>query len=626
MDLGTITPTPTLPLAEAVNQSLRLFTGTCQVSTARLLDTAGGTTSVYSVLLRPGATVEDPVAIDSVLAVLLYEEQLTLDNMRTAYERIRQAKARPKTKGLPIELEMMPGLIVARDSQLALEQISEEMSRLTATIPSQHWPDAVAVLARGIINYTAQDPAGITKGGDLFLPAPSLVGGSSPVPSVFVRKVIRATGDQTFNKVISLVLARIGIAQLGVDTPNFQDFLKRTPSHGISTETYQFDLNYALRVMTIEHALAAQLPRERFDVMRGKELLGSAQFTPWQDGGVLVVQGRFPIEGLLVYLPGISPRQLGNFRGPDLQVSFVLPISWEGFVEALNLFQRRSNMRVKRREPKGVVQTFADEGTASPFVSRLMLGVMRIRDAVYYDADAKARFDEIYEPVLSGLRDAREASKELQRLWENHHAKVVSGEIARVQQGMIYVNDGIDRKLKKELDSFLNTSVRVVKVAMQDLAGFHGVDIGFLFKKQATFQSAVDDLQNSDAILSMYLNATRCWSEPLVMMRNDLEHGTVRPTKTSYETDNGAVRAVEPTLGNVPITVFARQGLDRVSCFVEELTVYCLKKKLPAGIDITEQPHATRDESVPLRFHLTVSTGELPAWKLAAHEQPFDHV
>ncbi len=170
----------------------------------------------------------------------------------------------------------------------------------------------------------------------------------------------------------------------------------------------------------------------------------------------------------------------------------------------------------------------------------------------------------------------------------------------------------------------MNTAVRVVKQGMQLLTEHHGVDIGFLFKKQPAFEAGVYALKKTDPVLAEYLDATRGWSEPLVLMRNDLEHGTVPSPKVAYKNENGKVRACEPMVNTMPMTGFTGQALDRVCCFAEELTVYCLKKKLPQGIDITEQPLAERDKDVPLRFQLCVFPGGLPPWVLSAHGRAFD--
>jgi hypothetical protein len=76
---------------------------------------------------------------------------------------------------------------------------------------------------------------------------------------------------------------------------------------------------------------------------------------------------------------------------------------------------------------------------------------MQIRDAAHNDTASRLRFDELYELVMSGLRDAREASKEIEKLWRDHKAKVESGTIARVPRGTIYVDEYIDRPLNRDL-------------------------------------------------------------------------------------------------------------------------------------------------------------------------------
>ena len=80
-----------------------------------------------------------------------------------------------------------------------------------------------------------------------------------------------------------------------------------------------------------------------------------------------------------------------------------------------------------------------------------------------------------------------------------------SGTIARVQRGTIYVDDHIDRPLRRAFDSFLNTAVRVVKQGMQLLTEHHAVDIGFLFKKQPAFEAGVNALKKTDPVLAEYL-------------------------------------------------------------------------------------------------------------------------
>ena len=133
-------------------------------------------------------------------------------------------------------------------------------------------------------------------------------------------------------------------------------------------------------------------------------------------------------------------------------------------------------------------------------------------------------------------------------------------------------------------------------------------------------------MRASDPMLADYLLATRRWSEPIVLMRNDLEHGTIPSPKISYTLDSIPVRAEEPRLNGQPITGFTNEVLDRICCFVEEITVFGLRKKLPRNFEITELPLADRDPIAPERFNVTVTPGGRQPWILAAHTRRFTEV
>ena len=122
-----------------------------------------------------------------------------------------------------------------------------------------------------------------------------------------VQKVIRAAADLTFNKVASLVIARVAIFKPRVKVPDYRELIKDMPSHGAATQTYQFNLANTLVPMTREQAIAARLPPDTFNIVSGKRTLGSVQYQSWQDGGVFVVRGAFPIDLFLVFLNEVVP-------------------------------------------------------------------------------------------------------------------------------------------------------------------------------------------------------------------------------------------------------------------------------------------------------------------------------
>ncbi len=621
---------PLKPLPEEINRLLALHIGSFRATTSCIVDVNGAATDTYSSVVHEGRSQDNAVPIANVAAVIDCYDTLTSENLQMGYHRIKAVKSLQKpdlitpAKG---EIHLTTGIILARNSSMTLEAISSEMGSLNAEMPSHYWPDAVGVLSDGLVNYSALTPAS-QRSGNFFLPTEP-IDASSPVPSIWVQKIIWPVGDLTVQKVVSLIVARVSIFQPGIKVTDYRELVKEMPSHGAATQTYQFNRSSVLVPMTKEQAIAAQLPQETFNIVSGREKLGSVQYQSWQDGGVFVVRGRFPLDIFLSVLneivPGLSANDMQYFRGDNVQVSYVLPVSRRQFLETLSLFdQRSSNMTVQRDESKILVQKVEDEGTTSPFFARLMIEVLTIRDCIYFNKDQQSHFDHLYDPVLSGLRNMREASRDIAKEWEEHRAKIESGQIIKRNGRNINIIEHIDRSLRRDLESFLNTAVRTIKQSLQALTKELGLEINFLFQKDSAFQTGIAKLRRSDAALAEYLIASRLWSEPLVLARNSLEHGTIPTPKVSYSINSYPVQAGEPQFDGRPITQFTIDVLDRVCCFCEELIVHGFRKQLPRGFDITEVPFAERDPISPIRFHVTIVPGGRTRWELAAHTKSFN--
>jgi hypothetical protein len=281
-------------------------------------------------------------------------------------------------------------------------------------------------------------------------------------------------------------------------------------------------------------------------------------------------------------------------------------------------------MVVRPDQTKVVFQKLADEGSRSPVMARLLIGVMRLRDAVFPDPTKRERFDELYEFVTSSLLSARTAAQETIQLWELHAREITSGEGPRVQGEAIFISKSVDKELRIKTESFLNAAVRTLKQGMQSLARELQADIGFLFKKQGAFNTGVATLKNSDPLLAEYMRQTRTWSENLLECRNAVEHeGWMLPPVT-YSRTAYAVEPHQPSISNQPVSEFVKLTCDRLMCFVEEVAAHCLQKRMPTGITITEIPLAERLADVPERFKLTLVVGGMPAWQIAFHETLFE--
>jgi hypothetical protein len=280
---------------------------------------------------------------------------------------------------------------------------------------------------------------------------------------------------------------------------------------------------------------------------------------------------------------------------------------------------------IVRKDPgRFVVQKLADEGTSSPFMARIFLGILHLRDAVFPDPATRDEFDKLYDFVTSAVSNARTASQNISRMWDEHTRKIKSGEIVRQQGTHIHIAETIDKNLRREVESFLNAATRALKTGMQNLGNSLNVDVGFLFSKPATFEKGVAALENTEPDLAEYLRRTRLWSEPLLKSRNDLEHELGVLSRVTYTPAGTGVAANEPIVAGMPVTQFVRHSFDRLICFVEEFAVQCMKRQLPSGSTITELALADRLVEAPERFRVTLASGGFPPWRIAFHASRFE--
>ncbi len=618
-------------LADILNRILGQYLGwPLKVTSGCLVDRHGNRTDsfasvVYATSESGAAAAPNEILADNAGVVIDAGESLDLEKFRASYRRIAQAKslkksAAPRLEGIPITTTTL-GIIFALRSTIPLEDIAEELARLNAQTPSREWPDMV-VASAGVINYAVQFP-GESVNGD-FLPPAEGASAAFTAP-LYVVIVMRPTGVYTFNRMLAFLIAHLGIFSPGSSLADWTQILEDVPKQAVTISGFQYNLSGDLLPVPRQFYDDRYLPPlpMRIEDQAGK-LLCTLQFLPWQDGGTILLRGELLLDGLLTFLGQEVLQRAGVVRRGNLQISYVLPITQAHFNQMLTRIQRQSNMVVRPPQTNFVVQKYSDEGSRSPFMARLLMGTMRLRDVVVPDSTKREAFDKSYEVVFSSLVNARTAAQKIIRVWEEHAQKVASGEVARLEGRTMHINESIDTELKKEVESFLNAAVRALKDGMQRVANETGVDIGFLFQKQEAFEARLTALEATNPILAKYLRQTRTWSERLIECRNAVEHeGWILP-RVTYSNTGSNIRAGEPAISGQGLTEFVRFIFDRLACFVEEVTVHCLQRMMPVGITITEIPFAQRLAEAPERFTVTMTSGGLTEWQITFHQSSFE--
>jgi hypothetical protein len=490
----------------------------------------------------------------------------------------------------------------------------------------REWLDMIAVSDIGVVSYACQIP-GKTGLGDIFPPDADAL--TKYVPAYYVIATMRPTVDGTFNKMISFIAGYTSVFSPGANVPNF-NLLVEGVSHNIVTLWgYQYNLAGELKPVPREFYKDRYLPPlpMRIEAKHG-ELLATVEFVPWQDGGVVLMRGEMPMGMILVYAGEQALKKAGLLKpAPDFQVSYVLPITRQNFTEMLARLNRQSNMVVKPTEPSLMIQKLGDEGTSTPFIARIFMGLTRLRDVIYHNPRERFEYDEVLDQTYSALTSARSAAKEIEELWESHSRRVASGEIAHVRGNAIQVDEEIHRELKRKFESFIYSAARALKEGTRNFGERMGKHIGFLFQQQAAFERGLVALQVTDPALASYLQATRAeWSEHLIETRNNIDHGGWSLPRVEYSSHNGSVVVKQPHIDGRTLTEFIRFMLDRLTCFVEDFTAHCLQSRMPQGVTITEIAIAERATEAPERFRLTLERGGLPKWTLTYRVGHFEEV
>ena len=208
---------------------------------------------------------------------------------------------------------------------------------------------------------------------------------------------------------------------------------------------------------------------------------------------------------------------------------------------------------------------------------------------------------------------------------EKHVIAVSAGQIARIQGPNIQVDEPIDKELRKEFENFVNLSGRILKHGMQKVTDTLQINIGFLFKKQQAFEKGMSAIRATDTSLANYLSETRKWSERLIEQRNAIEHdGWMLPKFIYARTATGGVQATQPHASGQSVVEFVEYMLDRLCCFVEDVSAHCLQTKMPAGISITELPAGQRVPEMPERFQLALTDGGTAIWRISYSAGKFE--
>jgi len=343
-----------------------------------------------------------------VAAVIDAYERIDLQTFRDSYRRIADAKKLKKSAPPQLDYPSSTttlGMIFALRAVPPMEELAEELDRLNRQTPNEQWPDMVVIASIGVINYAVQFPGEQSLSADFLPPAQRAVTTVAP-PPLYIVIVMRPTRTFTFNKMFSYLIVHLQIFSPGASLPDWRQALDEVPKYVVTVSGYQFNQTGTLAPVPrhlYNDRYLAPLPM-RVEDQQGT-LLCTLRFIPWQDGGVVLLHGRPLLEPFLLYLglDGDVLQRTQVVKRGDAQISSVLPITQNNFNEMLTRIHSQTNMVVSPDRTQLVPQKISDEGTRSPFIARLLMGILRLRDLAFLDATAREPFDSRFEFIVSSI-------------------------------------------------------------------------------------------------------------------------------------------------------------------------------------------------------------------------------
>jgi hypothetical protein len=624
---------PASGIADELNRQLNQVLGwPFRAASGTAIDRDGLTTAPFGTVVFTrvqGAEIPDEQAInieaDRLACAIDVTRTLDLEGLREAYARIAQAKTlkkSPAAQGVT-HTTITFGVIFAVAATVPLEHLADELDRLNRQTPDMHWPDMVVIASHGLISYAVQFPGEAAISAQWLPPGEGAL--ANYVPATYIVMIIKPSGGYTFNKMMHTVLAHLWVFSPGAALPDREAIVSGVSNNVLTQNGYQYNLAGELQPVPADQVQGRMLPLRTLLVQDRKgKTLAAVKFLKWQDGGVILLWGDLPLQGLMVFLGNAAMlRRAGTIRREGkLHLSHVLPITEQDFQGMLRRFQQQSNMVVRADPGKFVVQKLADEGASSPFMARLFIGVLKLGDTLP-DSEKQA-LEKVYEPLITTLLEIRTSAKELVDLYTDHAKKIADGSIVQMQGPTIHIAEYIDRQLRKKVDEFLTATTRSFKDKMQRMTNALGVNIGFLYQKADSFERGIAALAQTNAPLADYLREARRWGDTLVTTRNGLEHDGWELPRIAYAPSDSTVTVSEPVIDGRPVTAFVTEMTDRLNCFVEDVTVHCIQRHMPADLSLTEIPLPQRAAEMPARFQPTVANGGMPIWQIIYHASAFD--
>lgn len=275
----------------------------------------------------------------------------------------------------------------------------------------------------------------------------------------------------------------------------------------------------------------------------------------------------------------------------------------------------------------------SDEGSSSPFIARLLMGLLELRDPFHVlgfdealQEQRRSYFDNRFNPIFKAAQATRDSAIEIRKLIVMHIAATKEGRVVQVRGNQYDILETIDTPLSQAVDKLIDQGVVAIKTGLQRIVRDPlGLEIGFIFQKSTQFANGIAKCRQSEgSYLADYLDSVRrTWLQDFIKLRDDHEHGGWTLESIKYQPmGSSAVYVRLPQILGLPVDQYARLTANRILLFIENMMVYTLQRKCQHPFFVVEIPKDQRNPLYPRRFRIAAKgLDTTPPWVIAYSEE-----
>jgi len=275
---------------------------------------------------------------------------------------------------------------------------------------------------------------------------------------------------------------------------------------------------------------------------------------------------------------------------------------------------RRQSIATAQTPIKGIIRKQFGKGTSDPFIVRMMVQIFDIRDFLFKSDSERRAFDLLYNPVFQNLHEAQHVKDKFIQTFENYKKRTLKGKGAKLDKGLIRVDDPIDFDLNIFFKDFFIRGHISLECLKKLTDSIFGINIEFLFQTDKKLEESIHRFlaMHPQGIFQYFIDMLRGerkqWFSTFIDMRIKIEHHGFTLPEVQYIPNKDGLTPILPKMGSKDMIETLNLIWENLFEFCEDVVVMMFATKIK-GEDIfaiQHIPEHLRDPHKPIKYKISL--------------------